>query len=95
MNSHSLPPLLLYSPFCTYGLLENVNSTKSKLILTMPLFLSLINFTCSAVIRVFILNCPTFSSVAIHPSSLYISDFSPWPSFFFSEYRLYASFCFP
>lgn len=78
MNSHSLPPLLLYSPFCTYGLLENVNSTKSKLILKMPLFLSLINFTCGSVIS-FYLELPILFKCGHSPisSPLYMYDFSP------------------
>lgn len=46
MNSRAFPPLLLYSPLCAYGLLENMISAKSK-----PLLLSLINFTCGSSIR--------------------------------------------
>lgn len=73
------PSLLLYSPLCASGLLENMISAKSE-----PLPLCLISVTCGSRIR-FYFGLPVLSERGLSLVSSHLGGFSPWPSSFTSS----------
>lgn len=70
MNIYSLPSFLLYFPLCT---IEKIGTQPRVHIFRCVSAFFLTNFTYGAITRIFTMNFPYFSSVAIHSSCLFFT----------------------